>query len=64
MSVLYIFPFTLKMKMWIYDDTIIIKMGKLRLAQVTEFGGFPTAFSSGSWNAPAIKVLACIDHIT
>lgn len=50
--------------MWIYNDTIITKMGKLRLVQVTEFGKSPTAFNSGSWNAPAIKVFACIGHTT
>lgn len=29
-------------------------MGKLRLAQVTEFGTSPTAFNSGSWVPPTI----------
>lgn len=61
-DVLYIFPVT--MKMWVNSDTITIKMEKLRLAQVTEFGAFPTAFNSGSWDDPAIKVFACIGHST
>lgn len=63
-DVLYIFPVTLKMKMWINNDTITRTMEKLRLAQVTEFGTSPTAFNSGSWDAPAIKVFACIGHTT
>lgn len=29
-------------------------MGKLRPAQVTEFGTSPTAFNSGSWDPPTI----------
>lgn len=50
------------MKMWVNNDTIIIKLGKLRLAQVTEFGASPTAFNSCSWDVPAIKELSCIGH--
>lgn len=39
-------------------------MGKLRLAQVTEFGTSPTAFNSGFWDVSTIKVFACIGHTT